>query len=378
MLESISKDSSLLEMLDSFARTIERQSADMLCSILLLDGTTLHHGAAPGLPAEYCQAIDGATIGPSAGSCGTAAFLKRQVIVSNIATDPLWADYRQLALPHGLKACWSTPIIDSTGKVLGTFDLYYRTPRKPNEHDLRLIATWTHLAALGIERKQAEESLKTEQRLLQHLYDSQEYERKLAAYEIHDGIAQYAAAAIMHLESYLRAADGASPPPKLQLVDHLLQKTLSESRRLINGLRPPILDERGIVAAVEHLVEEQSVAGPRITFEAESPFPRLAPVLETAIFRIIQEALTNAKKHSGSRKIEITVRHDGRRIHLQIRDWGKGFVAARVPEGHHGLRGIRERVRLLDGKVSISSRAGKGTSISVDLPILMQRKEAQS
>lgn len=378
VLESISKESPLTEMLESFATTIERQSDDMLCSILLLDGMTLHHRAAPSLPAEYCHAVDGVKIGRSVGSCGTAAFRKKQVIVSNIATDPLWANYRDLALRHGLRACWSTPIFSSTSKVLGTFALYYRTPRRPSERELQLIETWTHLAALAIERKLAEESLQAERRRLLDLYESQEYERKLAAYEIHDGITQYAAGAIMHLESYQRALGGQSSPPELQLVDHLVRKTLEESRRLINGFRPPILDEQGIVAAIEYLVEEQTAAGPKVTLELKSEIPRLAPALETAIFRITQEALTNARKHSGSRKVEIKLDHDRDWIHLEVRDWGKGFKPSRGRKGRFGLRGIRERVRLLEGKVAIESRPGKGTSVSVDLPILVLPKQAEN
>ena len=121
VLETLSGEATLKEMLDAFARTIERQSGDMLCSILLLDGNSLRHGAAPSLPDEYNRAIDGATIGPAAGSCGTAAFTKSTVIVSDIALDPLWADYKDLALSHGLQACWSTPILCPSGEVLGTF-----------------------------------------------------------------------------------------------------------------------------------------------------------------------------------------------------------------------------------------------------------------
>ena len=198
VLKALSADLSLADMLDAFARTIERQSGDMLCSILLLDGDKLRHGAAPSLPDEYNQAIDGVVIGPEVGSCGTAASSGQQVIVSDIATDPLWTNFRELALKHGLHACWSTPII-TQGQMLGTFALYYRTPRRPDEHDLYLIDTWTQLVALGISRKKAEEALAVEQNNLVHLLQAQEYERKLVAYEIHDGLIQYATGATLHL-----------------------------------------------------------------------------------------------------------------------------------------------------------------------------------
>jgi signal transduction histidine kinase len=376
VLRAISSESTLSEMLASFAATIERQADGMLCSILLLEGTKLRHGAAPSLHPKYCQAVDGLVIGASVGSCGTAAYSKKQVIVSSIATDPLWTNYRQIALRYGLQACWSTPICSATGKVLGTFALYYRTPREPNAHELQLIETWTHLAALGIERKRAEAFLKADRQFLLQLHESQEYERRLAAYEIHDGITQYAAGALMHLESYLSVLGTKSPPGELQVVNHLLRKTLDESRRLMNGLRPPILDERGILAAIEHLIEEQPAANVKISFKRQSTFPRLAPILETAIFRITQEALTNARKHSGSSTVAIQLERTSGRIHLEVRDWGQGFTLARVGEGHHGLQGIHERVRLLDGRVSINSRRGRGTTVSIELPIIFPPKNA--
>jgi two-component system CheB/CheR fusion protein len=164
VLEALAQDVSLAEMLDLFARTIERQSSDMLCSILLLDGNKLRHGAAPSLPDEYNRAVDGLMIGPDVGSCGTAAFTQQQVIVSDIAADPLWANYREIALKHDLHACWSAPII-AQDNVLGTFALYYRTPRRPSEHDQQLIGIWPKLVALGITRKRTEEALlKSEER----------------------------------------------------------------------------------------------------------------------------------------------------------------------------------------------------------------------
>jgi GAF domain-containing protein len=134
-------------ILDALCAEIEGQHP---CSVLLLDsdGMTLRSGAAPSLPQGYCQAIDGARIGPSVGSCGTAAYRKQPVVVSDIASDPLWAEYRQLALPYGLRACWSTPIATQDGTILGTFAVYYREPRSPDAQHLQVIAHATHLAGV--------------------------------------------------------------------------------------------------------------------------------------------------------------------------------------------------------------------------------------
>jgi PAS domain S-box-containing protein len=163
VLELIAQGAALSDVLDALVRAIEEQSTEgVLASILLLDRDGLHlrHGAAPSLPASYNQAIDGIAIGPSVGSCGTAAYLARQVVVTDIASDPLWADFKELATEHGLRACWSTPIFSTGGRVLGTFAMYYREPRAPAERDLRLISMVTRTAAIAIERKQAEEALR--------------------------------------------------------------------------------------------------------------------------------------------------------------------------------------------------------------------------
>jgi PAS domain S-box-containing protein len=159
LLEMIARGNSLSMILDALCRLVEELSEGSLSSILLLDpdGKRLWHGAAPSLPKSYIEAIDGGFIGPAAGSCGTAAYRKEPVIVSDIAEDPLWADYRDLALPHGLRACWSTPVLASDGRVLGTFAIYSREPRSPTPQQQNIIDQITDLASIALERKRAEE-----------------------------------------------------------------------------------------------------------------------------------------------------------------------------------------------------------------------------
>ena len=155
----IAKAEPLSDVLDFLARLIENQSSGSLCSVLLLDRGTLRHVAAPSLPRTYTSAIDGITIGPSVGSCGTAAYTAKPIIVSDVATDPLWKDYRELALSHKLQACWSVPILSTKGTVLGTTAVYYRESRTPNTLELDLIERAAHLAGIAIERKHAEQTL---------------------------------------------------------------------------------------------------------------------------------------------------------------------------------------------------------------------------
>jgi GAF domain-containing protein len=151
--EMIAANAPLSEILSSLVLLIEAQSPEMLCSVLLLsdDGNHIRHGAAPSLPENYVKAIDGSPIGPKHGSCGTAMWRGKPVIVTDIATDPLWEEYRNFAWAIGVAACWSTPIMSSKGKVLGSFAMYYREPRTPTAEESRLTNVATKLAGLAIE-----------------------------------------------------------------------------------------------------------------------------------------------------------------------------------------------------------------------------------
>jgi len=162
VLEMIRAQQPLSRVLESLCLKIEEQSPGLICSVLLLDpdGTTLRDGAAPSLPASYRLAIDGIKIGPRVGSCGTAAYRQQPVVVTDIENDALWADYKHMALPHGLRACWSMPISSHDGAVLGTFACYYREPRAPDSQHLQLIDRATHLAGIAIEHHRAKTELR--------------------------------------------------------------------------------------------------------------------------------------------------------------------------------------------------------------------------
>ncbi len=157
ILEMIAMNAPLDEVLDHLVRLVESQLTGIFCSILLLapDGVHLEHGAAPNLPPDYIKAIDGVGIGPDVGSCGTAVYRRETVIVKDIAHDPLWANYRDLAATHGFRSCWSTPIMSHQREVLGTFAMYSSTVREPTAGDTNLIDVSTRIAGIAIERKQA-------------------------------------------------------------------------------------------------------------------------------------------------------------------------------------------------------------------------------
>jgi diguanylate cyclase (GGDEF)-like protein/PAS domain S-box-containing protein len=156
-MELLAKDAPLPHILDALVRGLEDISPRTLCSILLLDSTgrTLTKGASPSLPDFYNSAIEGISIGQSVGSCGTAAFTGERVVVTDIATHPFWAPYRDLAAQAGLGACWSQPILDAAGKVLGTFAIYHRVPTTPAADDIHFIEQFAGLASIAIERSKA-------------------------------------------------------------------------------------------------------------------------------------------------------------------------------------------------------------------------------
>ena len=173
ILQKLAANAPLSDILERLVLLIEAQAPGMLCSVLLLseDGDHVRHGAAPSLPAEYVKAIDGAQIGPKHGSCGTAMYRGEPVIVTDIAADPLWEDYRDLAMANGLRACWSTPILSGRGKVLGSFAMYYSEPRTPSGEEAGLTEVATRIAGLAIEHHAAKAILaRTQAELAQASY----------------------------------------------------------------------------------------------------------------------------------------------------------------------------------------------------------------
>jgi diguanylate cyclase (GGDEF)-like protein len=161
ILRMIALSAPLEEVLERLMHLVESQLTGIHASVLLLDedGGHLRSGAAPSLSRAYTKTIDGLPIGPSAGSCGAAAFRREAVIVKDIMQDPLWEDWRELAATHGYRSCWSTPIFSHQGAVLGTFAMYSATVREPSQAETRHIEEATNIAGIAIERKQSEDRI---------------------------------------------------------------------------------------------------------------------------------------------------------------------------------------------------------------------------
>ncbi len=223
------------------------------------------------------------------------------------------------------------------------------------------------------ERRTAEEKLAAERRLLKKMLDLQEQERKLLAYEIHDGMVQDVVATKMLFEGIVHDSENETQPRSFQVgqVKKLLDKAIAEGRRLIRELRPMILDEAGIVEAIKHLVaSEYSNSSLQVKLLLPVKLDRLDAILEGTVFRIVQEALTNAKRYSQSATAVVKLVQRDQQVVLEIRDQGVGFEPDKVSEGHFGLQGIIERARLFGGHATIESAPGQGCCIVVELPVV--------
>lgn len=207
---------------------------------------------------------------------------------------------------------------------------------------------------------------------LRRLLELSERERRLIALEIHDGLAQELTGATMFVE----AAQSQLPPEaksaraSLKEAGQLIRDALAEARRLMEGIRPPLLEAEGLREAMQQLIArhgEQSGIPMDVQMELRSS--RLPPTLEMAVFRIVQEALTNARRHSQASRIQLRLRQDQQGLSIELSDDGVGFDPANIPTDRHGVRGIHERARWAGGEARLQSAAGKGTSLTVQLPL---------
>jgi PAS domain S-box-containing protein len=228
------------------------------------------------------------------------------------------------------------------------------------------------------ERKKAQEALERERQSLWHMLQASDYERQTISYDIHDGLAQYLAAANMQLQVFdgLRESNPKAAKKAYDAATQLVSQSHAEARRLVSEVRPPIIDEIGLETAISHLVHEhRRHGGPNIDCYSDVQFGRLPAILENALYRIVQEALANACKHSKSKKVTVTLTQEGQDVRLEVRDWGTGFDPGPVEKGHFGLEGIRQRVRLLGGRLKIESTPGSGTLVQVVVPVVERQSE---
>jgi two-component system, NarL family, sensor histidine kinase UhpB len=222
------------------------------------------------------------------------------------------------------------------------------------------------------DRKLEEDRKLQQEEFLRGLLKTNESDRQLMAHDLHDGVLQDLTASVWQLDSLRNASSQFSDAERKRFdqTRAILRRALDEGRRLLSGLRPPILDEQGIVAALEYLAAELRQKHPLdLQLCVDVRFKRLDPMFEVTIFRIVQQALTNVAQHSRSSRAEVKLSQQSESMQLLVRDWGVGFDPTRVDKEKFGLRGIVRRTELVGGTAEIVSQPNEGTQILVRLPL---------
>jgi PAS domain S-box-containing protein len=272
---------------------------------------------------------------------------------------------------------WDLPL-RAQERVIGILEVYgTNLLAGPGIDELSILADQ---AASALERARLYKDLAERERrleaLVRQLLLAEEEERRRVAYEIHDGLAQLAWAAQQHLEAFAAQyrAHNKQRRDELGQALALASRTVREARRVIAGLRPAILDDFGLASAISFELQAQRADGWEVEFNDGLGSIRLDPSLETALLRVVQEALTNIRKHAHSKRVAVSLERRANLIYVEIRDWGRGFrpavaQAAVGPSEHVGLAGMQERTALINGRLTIRSRPGAGTRIQVLAPL---------
>ncbi len=376
ILEMIGAESSLPDILRQICLMVDEQAPGSLSSILVCDGLNLRVGAGPNLPDSYLKVIDGIQLGPEVGSCGTAAYRKHPVVVSDIATDPLWKDYHKAALEHGLHACWSTPILSSQEKVLGVLGLYHTTVRAPQPNEMELLDIAARLGGIAIERAKVQEILRGNREQLQaltsQLLTAQEEERRRISRDLHDDVNQRLAVLALKIQTAQKGLPETDPFFKnLQELYDEVAELSDDVRHLAYQLHPSVLDDLGLKLALQALIDDFSKwEGVPISFTAHQVPAKLPSDVATCMYRLVQEALRNIAKHAQASKVDVDLGMSNKGLYLSVKDNGIGFDPhAKSAQKGLGLLSMKERIRLQHGTLTITSQPKKGTEISTWLPL---------
>ena len=269
------------------------------------------------------------------------------------------------------------PLTTRSG-TLGFLEVYRAAPAPFSDDDIFVVSVLAVEMAGALENARLYEALQErEERLTQYagkLVNSQEEERRRISRDIHDGLGQMIVSAFQYLQAHQYSLPPDHPRDTLQRGLAVLEECIAEARRVMSDLRPTTLDDFGLVVALQQQLDAAAAeAGWEASFAVNGSVARLAPAVETTIFRVVQEALNNARKHARTTRVQVTLARREQEVEIEVRDWGHGFsvggVTARPDRGEHlGLMGMRERVSLLGGAVDIESAPGAGTTVRIVLP----------
>lgn len=285
-----------------------------------------------------------------------------------------WTDPRYVYIPalrgEEYSSLVSVPLLRPDGAVVGVLNVHSRRPGHFDAADAEHLGEVAGLLAGIVENAVLYDRLSRREaelaRFATEVVDLQELDRRRVAAEIHDGISQRLVSAWYHLRAARDADDGDGLAHELDAAEQLVSDALSETRQAIAGLRPVVLDDLGLHAALLSLV---STLGGEVEVEADLEEVELPAAAETALYRIAQEALQNVVKHSGARRASVVMRSDGDGTRLEVTDDGVGFDVASEGEGlSYGLVSMTERARLLGGRLEVRSQPGGGTSVIARVP----------
>jgi PAS domain S-box-containing protein len=391
VLQLLAGGAPIEDVLSLLTKTIEELDPQMLCSVLILDDDKkrLRHGAAPSLPAFYNEAIDGLEIGPSVGSCGTAAFTGERVIVEDVMTHPNWAGYEELARRASVRACWSEPIISSVGEVLGTFAMYYREPRGPDADDLEVIRSAASLAGIALEHKKAAKELEASNQRLRVR------DRLASLGTLTAGLGHDMNNVLFPIRCRLEALDWQRVPRELQDLLLASRTTVNYLKQLSDGLRLLAVDPEDAEASGQatalapwwRQVQPLMANLIRVKVKLDTDLPEDLPPVAIAPHRLTQAVmnlvvnaseampeggriLIRARPDRTRRRVRVTVIDDGVGMTDEVRQ--RAFdpfftTKKRSLSTGFGLSLVHSLVRMSRGTVEIASRPGRGTTVTLHL-----------
>lgn len=338
LLQRTARHDPLDELLVDLCRMIEQAADDVTCTILTVDDGRLQHGAAPGMPAAFTQAVDGEHVGPNQGSCGTAAHLGETVVVADIATDPRWTPWRDLALAHDLRACWSTPVVDDTGTVVATFAAYASEPRTPTRAELDLLAWAAHLTSIVLAQHSADEQrlqltadLEATNAQLLEANRTKDQFLSLTSHELRTPLTLILGT-LETLQRYWYDTDAADRDRLLavtrrhaQRMQRLVEDLLTMSRASGGVLLPrreSILLGDALAEALGDILPEAHDVHLRCDDDL------VVDVDPGQLQQIVANFVLNALRHAGDGPVELAAACHGQHVRIAVRDHGPGVPEA--------------------------------------------------
>jgi PAS domain S-box-containing protein len=388
VLSLLAERTPLEEVFHALASGLEAFAPGMLASVLTIEDGRIRHVAAPSLPPAWCAAIENKTIGPKAGSCGTAAYRRQRVIVSDIASDPLWDDYRAGALSFGLRACWSHPIIATDGDVLGTVALYYREPRTPTDDELASIEGTARVARIVLERHRDDCA---RDRLVNELRETLQHNELLIGVLGHD-LRSPMSAVMMGTQLVLSQESDLQKRRVLERVavssarmSRMIAQLLDLTRARIGGGMPLTRRPIDLESLALAIASEVQAAAPQRRLVVEITGNTRGEWDEDRLGQVLSNLLSNAIQHGRAGDVRLRVSGDDEHT-VQIDVHSQGVIPAeRIPSlfdpfrrGPHrtsvseglglGLYIVKQVVHAHRGQIEVHSTPASGTSFQISLP----------